>query len=60
MAKDAAALMFTHANASHTGITFNYNAASRIMDVEVDAASSTDTTYTLGGRNTTSTNALLI
>ena len=59
MAKDAAALMFTHANASHTGITFNYNAASRIMDVEVDAASSTDTTYTLGGRNTTSTNAFI-
>ncbi len=59
MAKDAAALMFTHANASHTGITFNYNAASRIMDVEVDAASSTDTTYTMGGRNTTSTNAFI-
>ena len=59
MAKDAAALMFTHANASHTGITFNYNATSRIMDVEVDAASSTDTTYTLGGRNTTSTNAFI-
>ena len=59
MAKDAAALMFTHANASHTGITFNYNAASRIMDVEVDAASSTDTTYTLSGRNTTTTNAFI-
>ena len=59
MAKDAAALMFTHANANHTGITFNYNASSRIMDVEVDAASSTDTTYTLGGRNTTSTNAFI-
>jgi len=59
MAKDAAALMFTHANANHTGITFNYNASSRIMDVEVDAASSTDTTYTLDGRNTTSTNAFI-
>ena len=29
------------------------------MDVEVDASSSTDTTYTLGGRNTTSTNAFI-
>merc|ERR1712093_495096 len=57
--EDANTLMFTHANANHTGITFNYNASSRIMDVEVDAASSTDTTYTLDGRNTTSTNAFI-
>ena len=59
MAKDAAALMFTNGNAGNQNITFTYNNSTKVMTAEATGGSASDTTYTLGGRNTTSTNAFI-
>jgi len=59
MAKDAAALMLTNGNAGNTNITFTYNNSTKVITAEATGGSASDTTYTLGGRNTTSTNAFI-
>ena len=59
MAKDAAALMLTNGNAGNTNITFTYNNSTKVITAEASGGSATDTTYTMGGRNTTSTNAFI-
>ena len=59
MAKDAAALMLTNGNAGNTNIIFTYNNSTKVITAEATGGSASDTTYTLGGRNTTSTNAFI-
>ena len=59
MAKDAAALMLTNGNAGNTNITFTYNNSTKVITAEATGGSASDTTYTMSGRNTTSTNAFI-